>query len=208
MSITADTRPISYLTEENTLRSWLLTTDHKRIALLYLTSITVFFFLGGVAAALMRLNLLTPTGAIVSHEMYNRLFPMHGVVMVWFFLVPAIPVTLGNFIVPLMLGARDLAFPKLNLISWYLFMSGGIFATYSLFAGGLDTGWTGHDLPQKRSRRTSRTNDPAWPGTSPELPRPRQIDHSGSARTALLTTTLPHRSADPRALTSASVDDE
>src|SRR3984885_1210577 len=73
---------------------------------------------------------------------------------------------------------------------------------------GLDTGWTGHDLPQKRSRRTSRTNDPAWPGTSPELPRPRQIDHSGSARTALLTTTLPHRSADPRALTSASVDDE
>ena len=142
MSITADSERISYLTEQNTIRSWLLTTDHKRIALLYFASITLFFFLGGAAAALMRLNLLVPTGLIVSHEMYNRLFTMHGVVMVWFFLVPAIPVTLGNFIVPLMLGARDLAFPKLNLISWYLFMAGGAFATYSLFAGGLDTGWT------------------------------------------------------------------
>jgi cytochrome c oxidase subunit 1 len=142
VSITADAKPVSYLTEESTIRSWLLTTDHKRIALLYFASITAFFFLGGGAAALMRLNLLTPTGAIVSHEMYNRLFTMHGVVMVWFFLVPAIPVTLGNFIVPLMLGARDLAFPRLNLISWYLFMAGGIVAIYSLFAGGLDTGWT------------------------------------------------------------------
>ena len=142
MSITIDSRRVSYLTEESTIRSWLLTTDHKRIALLYFASITAFFFLGGGAAALMRLNLLTPGGAIVSHETYNRLFTMHGVVMVWFFLVPAIPVTLGNFIVPLMLGARDLAFPKLNLISWYLFITGGIFATYALFVGGLDTGWT------------------------------------------------------------------
>ena len=142
MSITVDSARVSYLTEENTIRSWLLTTDHKRIALLYFASITLFFFVGGAAAGLMRLNLLTPHGLIVSREMYNRLFTMHGVVMVWFFLVPAIPVTLGNFIVPLMLGARDLAFPKLNLISWYLFMIGGAFATYSLFAGGLDTGWT------------------------------------------------------------------
>ncbi len=142
MSITVDSARVSYLTEENTIRSWLLTTDHKRIALLYFASITVFFFLGSAAAGLMRLNLLTPHGLIVSHEMYNRLFTMHGVVMVWFFLVPAIPVTLGNFIVPLMLGARDLAFPKLNLISWYLFVTGGVFATYSLFVGGLDTGWT------------------------------------------------------------------
>ena len=142
MSITIDSERESYLTEESTISSWLLTTDHKRIALLYFASITMFFFLGGAAAALMRLNLLTPGGAIVNHETYNRLFTMHGVVMVWFFLVPAIPVTLGNFIVPLMLGARDLAFPKLNLISWYLFMAGGVFAVYSLFAGGLDTGWT------------------------------------------------------------------
>ena len=132
----------NYLTEDGTLASWLLTTDHKRIALLYLATITVFFFLGGGAAALMRFQLLTPGGAIVSHETYNRLFTLHGVVMVWLFLVPAVPVTLGNFIVPLMLGARDLAFPRLNLFSWYLFVTGGLIVTAGLFAGGLDTGWT------------------------------------------------------------------
>jgi cytochrome c oxidase subunit 1 len=132
----------SYLTENGTLRSWLLTTDHKRIALLYFASITVFFFLGGFAAALMRWNLLSPNGAIVSPETYNRLFTMHGVIMVWFFLVPAVPVTLGNFIAPLMLGARDLAFPRLNLASWYLFMIGGAITVAALFTGGLDTGWT------------------------------------------------------------------
>ena len=132
----------SYLTDGKTLRSWLLTTDHKRIALLYLGSITVFFFIGGIAAALVRYNLLVPQGLIPSAETYNRLFTMHGVVMVWFFLVPAVPVTLGNFIVPLMLGARDLAFPKLNLTSWYLFVIGGAVALAALFLGGTDTGWT------------------------------------------------------------------
>ena len=135
-------QPDSYLTEEGTLRSWLLTTDHKRIALLYMGTITVFFFVGGIAAALMRMNLLTPAGAIMSHETYNRTFTLHGVVMVWFFLVPAVPVTLGNFIVPLMLGARDLAFPKLNLVSWYLFVLGGLVTSWALLVGGLDTGWT------------------------------------------------------------------
>ena len=135
-------QPESYLTEEGTLQSWLLTTDHKRIALLYMGTITVFFFVGGIAAALMRMNLLTPAGAIMSHETYNRTFTLHGVVMVWFFLVPAVPVTLGNFIVPLMLGARDLAFPKLNLISWYLFVLGGLVTGWALLVGGLDTGWT------------------------------------------------------------------
>ncbi len=134
--------PRSYVTEDGTLSSWLLTTDHKRIALLYFASITAFFFLGGGAAALMRLHLISPGGAIVSHATYNRLFTMHGVVMVWFFLVPAVPVTLGNFFVPLVLGARDLAFPKLNLLSWYLFMAGGLIVLWSLFWGGLDTGWT------------------------------------------------------------------
>ncbi|MBV9655015.1 MAG: cbb3-type cytochrome c oxidase subunit I, partial [Acetobacteraceae bacterium] len=99
-------------------------------------------FIGGAAAALMRLHLIAPGGAIVSNETYNRLFTMHGVIMVWFFLVPAIPVTLGNFVTPLMLGARDLAFPRINLLSWYLFMAGGLLALYALFAGGLDTGWT------------------------------------------------------------------
>ena len=142
MSATTELPAGGYLSGRSTLASWLLTTDHKRIALLYFASITAFFFIGGAAAALVRLNLLTPEGALVSPETYNRLFTMHGVVMVWFFLVPAIPVTLGNFIVPLMLGARDLAFPRLNLVSWYLFIAGGLVALFALFSGGVGTGWT------------------------------------------------------------------
>ena len=143
-AIVADTtkNASSYLTDGTTIRSWLLTTDHKRIALLYLGSITLFFFIGGVAAALVRYNLIVPQGMIGSAETYNRLFTTHGVLMVWFFLIPAVPVTLGNFLVPLMLGARDLAFPKLNLISWYLYILAGAAALYSLIAGGVDTGWT------------------------------------------------------------------
>jgi cytochrome c oxidase subunit 1 len=91
---------------------------------------------------LVRYNLIVPEGMIGSAETYNRLFTMHGVVMVWFFLVPAVPVTLGNFLVPLMTGARDLAFPRLNLLSWYLFVLAGMVALYALFVGGVDTGWT------------------------------------------------------------------
>jgi len=132
----------SYLTDGWTVRSWLLSTDHKRIALLYLGSITFFFFVGGAAAALVRLNLIVPEGLLGSAEAYNRLFTMHGVIMVWFFLVPAVPVTLGNFLIPLMLGARDLAFPRLNLFTWYLFITGGAITLWALFVGGLDTGWT------------------------------------------------------------------
>jgi cytochrome c oxidase subunit 1 len=132
----------SYLTEGLTIRSWLLTRDHKRIALLYFATITLFFFIGGAAATLIRLNLVDPAGSLVSADTYNRLFTMHGVVMVWFFLIPSIPTTLGNFVLPLMLGARDLAFPRLNLLSWYLFIIGGAVTLYALAAGGLDTGWT------------------------------------------------------------------
>ena len=132
----------SYLGDKFSLASWLLSTDHKRIAVLYVGSITFFFFIGGLAAALVRLNLVVPSGLIGSAETYNRLFTAHGVVMVWFFLVPAVPVTLGNFILPLMIGARDLAFPRLNLLSWYLFMTGGAIELYALFVGGVDTGWT------------------------------------------------------------------
>jgi cytochrome c oxidase subunit 1 len=132
----------NYLTENFTLRSWFFTTDHKRIALLYFASITMFFFIGGAAAAAMRYVLLHPDGAPVSAEIYNRLFTTHGIVMVWFFLVPAIPTTFGNFLLPMMIGARDVAFPKLNLLSWYLFILGGSFVLYALFVGGLDTGWT------------------------------------------------------------------
>src|SRR5205085_1611496 len=103
--------PVSYLESENGIKSWLLTTDHKRIAWLYVVAITAFFFVGGFAALLMRLELLTPRGDLVTSESYNKLFTMHGIIMVWFFLIPSIPTTLGNFLIPLMIGAKDLAFP-------------------------------------------------------------------------------------------------
>ena len=133
---------MSYLDSGYTLRSWLTTRDHKRIAILYAIAITAFFFVGGAAATLMRLELATPEGDVVGADTYNRLFTLHGVVMVWFFLIPSIPATLGNFLLPLMIGARDLAFPRLNLASWYLYVGGGAFTLVALVAGGVDTGWT------------------------------------------------------------------
>src|SRR4051794_23637263 len=136
------TEPRNYLTEDNSLRSWFFTTDHKRVAILYFAGITLFFFIGGAAATVIRLELATPQGDLVTSDVYNRLFTIHGVVMVWFFLIPSIPNTLGNFVVPLMIGARDLAFPRLNLASWYLFMLGGSVTLYAVFVGGIDTGWT------------------------------------------------------------------
>ncbi|HEY8902496.1 MAG TPA: cbb3-type cytochrome c oxidase subunit I, partial [Chthoniobacterales bacterium] len=137
----ASTKP-SYLGEGTSIRSWLLTTDHKRVAILYMVTITLFFMVGGVAATLMRLELATPAGDLVSSDTYNKLFTLHGVIMVWFFLIPSVPTVLGNFLVPLMIGARDLAFPRLNLTSWYIFIVGGAFTLYSIIVGGVDTGWT------------------------------------------------------------------
>jgi cytochrome c oxidase subunit I len=134
--------PVNYLTAAHGVRSWLLTTDHKRIGILYLWTILVFFTIASIAAALMRLELLTPQGDLVTSQTYNKLFTVHGVLMVWFFLIPSIPAVLGNFVIPMMLGARDVAFPKLNLFSWYLFVGGGVFALWSLIHGGVDTGWT------------------------------------------------------------------
>lgn len=133
---------IHYLNAEYGLKSWLLTVDHKRIAILYLLSLTGFFFLGGFFALLIRLELLTPAGDLVSADNYNRMFTMHGVVMIFFFLIPSIPAALGNFVLPIMLGARDLAFPRINLLSWYLFIIGGLLTLYAVVAGGVDTGWT------------------------------------------------------------------
>jgi cytochrome c oxidase subunit 1 len=131
-----------YLNADYGIRSWLLTIDHKRIALLYLASITLFFFLGGFFAVLIRLELLTPQGDMVQSETYNKLFTMHGIIMIIFFLIPAIPAVLGNFLVPLMVGAKDLAFPRINLLSWYIYILGGIISLTSIVVGGVDTGWT------------------------------------------------------------------
>jgi len=132
----------NYLNNEYGLKSWLLTLDHKRIAILYMLSTSFFFVIGGTMAALIRLNLLTPGGELVSADTYNKLFSIHGLIMVFFFLVPVAPAVLGNFLIPLMIGAKDVAFPRLNLLSWYLFMAGGSLELYMMVFGGVDTGWT------------------------------------------------------------------
>jgi cytochrome c oxidase subunit 1 len=142
MITTAVAERETYLNASYGIKSWLLTKDHKRIGLLYLFTITLFFFIGGAFATLIRIELLTPQGNLVSSETYNKLFTMHGITMIFFFLIPSIPATLGNFFLPMMIGARDLAFPRINLLSWYLLVIGGLFALFAMLAGGVDTGWT------------------------------------------------------------------
>jgi cytochrome c oxidase subunit 1 len=147
MSTATQTRALempadTYLNSSYGVKSWFLTKDHKRIAVLYIVTITLFFIFGGAMATLVRLELLTPAGDLFQSDTYNKLFTMHGVVMVFFFLVPSIPTTLGNFLLPIMVGARDLAFPKINLASWYILIIGAIFTFSAIIAGGLDTGWT------------------------------------------------------------------
>ena len=139
---TVKREPVNYLNVDHTLKSWLLTEDHKRICLLYLIVVTIFFFIGGAFAALIRLELATPAGDLVESNVYNKLFTMHGIIMVFFFLIPSIPGTLGNFLIPPMIGAKDVAFPKLNLMSWYLYVIGGGLTLYAIILGGVDTGWT------------------------------------------------------------------
>jgi cytochrome c oxidase subunit I len=155
---TAKARP-NYLTAAYGWRSWLFTTDHKRIALLYLITVTLMFFLGGAMATLIRLHLLTPNqepnSGLVSADTYNKLFTAHGVIMVWFFLIPVIPAALGNFVLPMMLGARDLAFPRLNLLSWYVFVIGAVWTLWAVFAGGVDTGWTFYTPFSTKSAHTN-----------------------------------------------------
>jgi len=132
----------NYINAEHGLKSWLLTRDHKRIALLYLGAISFFFFIGSLYAMAIRLELLTPQGDLVQSSTYNKMFTQHGIIMVFFFLIPSIPATLGNFLIPMMIGAKDLAFPRINLLSWYIYIIGGVITIYSLLAGGVDTGWT------------------------------------------------------------------
>jgi cytochrome c oxidase subunit 1 len=132
----------NYLNAEHGLKSWLLTKDHKRIGLLYLVAISFFFFIGSLYAMAIRIELLTPQGDFMQSSTYNKTFTQHGIIMVFFFLIPSIPATLGNFLIPMMIGAKDLAFPRINLLSWYIYMLGGVITIYALLAGGVDTGWT------------------------------------------------------------------
>jgi cytochrome c oxidase subunit I len=133
---------VTYINVAHSVSSWLLTIDHKRIALLYLVSITVMFLLGGLMATAIRLELLTPEGDLMASDTYNKAFTLHGVIMIFFFLIPSIPATLGNFLIPIMVGAKDLAFPKINLLSWYIYIVGATFGLIATLTGGLDTGWT------------------------------------------------------------------
>src|SRR6476659_110728 len=132
----------NYLNAEYGIRSWLFTTDHKRIALLYLVSITAMFFIGGFFALLIRLELLTPACDLLLADTHNKMFSMHGQVMVFFFLIPSIPAVLGNFLIPMMVGAKDLAFPRINLLSWYIYIVGAGLYLWCIATGGVDTGWT------------------------------------------------------------------
>jgi cytochrome c oxidase subunit 1 len=132
----------NYLNWKTSIASWLLTYDHKRIAILYLVSISVFFLMGGLAAAFIRMELATPKGDLLTSDVYNKMFTTHGVIMIFLFLIPSIPAVFGNFLLPLMIGARDVAFPRLNLLSWYFFMIGAFLVLIALFRGGIDTGWT------------------------------------------------------------------
>ncbi len=139
---TARIPKMNFLSRENGLLSWLLTGDHKRIATLYLISITFFFFIGGALAGLIRLELLTPQSDLMAADTYNKVFSMHGLIMVFLFLVPSVPATIGNFVIPIMVGAKDLALPKINLLSWYLYIIAGGMMLYTMATGGVDTGWT------------------------------------------------------------------
>ncbi len=169
----------TYLNHERGILSWLFTLDHKRIALMYMVSVLSFFFLGGMFAMLLRTELLTPGPTFSSNptkawDFYNHMFTLHGSVMIFLFLVPAVPAILGNFVLPLMLGAKDVAFPRLNLASFWIYALGGVFFVWVLLGGviksafpelnnmwighllpfGLDTGWTFY-TPYSTSKTTS-----------------------------------------------------
>jgi len=141
-TVTTSAKRLNYLNVDHGMKSWLLTKDHKRIAILYLISLSFFFLIGGLMAVFIRIELATPAGDLVEPDTYNRLFTMHGVLMIFLFLIPGVPAVLGNFLIPIMIGAKDLAFPKLNLASWYVFNAGGLFMIWAMLHGGVDTGWT------------------------------------------------------------------
>ena len=133
---------VNYLTNGYTLKSWLLTKDHKRIAIMYLVTVSLFFMAGGLYASAIRLELLTPASDLLESGTYNKVFTQHGVLMIFFFLIPSIPAVLGNLFLPIMIGAKDLALPRVNLLSLYIYWVGGGLTIYALLQGGVDTGWT------------------------------------------------------------------
>ena len=133
---------VNYITSPKGLMSWLTTLDHKRIGIMYLWAVLGAFLLGGIFALLLRIELLTPKETIMTAETYNKVFTLHGVIMVFLFIIPSIPAALGNFVLPLMLGAKDVAFPRLNLFSYYIYVVGALFGVTAMVTGGVDTGWT------------------------------------------------------------------
>jgi cytochrome c oxidase subunit 1 len=132
----------NYLTHTHGIRSWIFTLDHKRIGMLYLVSVLGSFFLGGIFALLVRTELISPGRTIVDADTYNQFFTLHGAVMIFLFIIPGIPAALGNFVLPIMLGAKDVAFPRLNLMSWWLWVTGAVMSVVSILVGAIDTGWT------------------------------------------------------------------
>ena len=132
----------NYINHEKGLWSWLTTLDHKRIGLLYMITVLTFFFIGGIFAMLIRAELFSPGATFMDGATYNQMMTFHGAIMVFMVIIPGIPAFLGNMILPLHLGAKDVAFPRLNLLSWYCLVIGAAIAFVSLFASGSDTGWT------------------------------------------------------------------
>ena len=132
----------NYLTCSRGIKSWLLTLDHKRIGVMYLVSILGAFLLGGIFALLVRSELWTPEKTVMEADNYNRVFTLHGAIMVFLVIIPSIPAALGNFVLPIMLGAKDVAFPRLNLASYYCYVGGALLCVLSIFLGSVDTGWT------------------------------------------------------------------
>lgn len=132
----------NYLVAKKGLSSWLWTVDHKRLGIMYLASVILFFIVGGLAAIAVRSELMNPGKDFMDADAYNRMFTLHGAVMVFLVIIPSIPASLGNFVLPLMLGAKDVAFPKLNLASFWVYVLGAAFFIATLVTGGVDTGWT------------------------------------------------------------------
>ena len=133
---------VDYIHESRGIMSWIITLDHKRIGIMYLISVLTMFLFGGICALVVRTELLTPGRTIMDAAAYNQWFTLHGAIMVFLFIIPSVPAALGNFFIPLMLGAKDVAFPRLNLMSFYIYVIGAVFAIFSIVTNAIDTGWT------------------------------------------------------------------